>query len=450
MLRGGERQRSATLAAGRAAAGRGAAACSAGMASDGLSSVSCRPLPEWLNQLSTLARLRRCSAGVPSCAAGAVRGPALPLARGTAAAAGAASCPPRRCAAAPAGIVGAAATSGWGSASAWAGSSRPIRAATSSSAAASPQLLLPPLVPAAGACRPSPGDAAAAGSSRRGATAAAAGCAGWQGAPVLHRNSSAARSSAPARRGGARAVGGGGSGRAAVGFAPLSCAAAHPRRAGRRPHRCEAACKVTAAAPLTGFPERRCGRAWADRARRPNWLPGSPRPAFRDHGCMRTASAARGSPQPGPDHFGGPLHIVCTRARQSQTPWASCRAPNCGAACLPGAALGPDRWPPILRCSSRQAPVARVPPLPPPPPQQPPPPAAAMHLPPLAATGSQLVTMARRLPALLGVVGAGQMGAGIAQVAASCGLQVGSRRRKDARAARLPQQPSLRGSPLCV
>lgn len=33
--------------------------------------------------------------------------------------------------------------------------------------------------------------------------------------------------------------------------------------------------------------------------------------------------------------------------------------------------------------------------------------------------------MARRLPSLLGVVGAGQMGAGIAQVAATCGLQVG-------------------------
>jgi len=37
-------------------------------------------------------------------------------------------------------------------------------------------------------------------------------------------------------------------------------------------------------------------------------------------------------------------------------------------------------------------------------------------------------TMARRLPALLGVVGAGQMGAGIAQVAASSGLQVGGRK----------------------
>lgn len=57
-------------------------------------------------------------------------------------------------------------------------------------------------------------------------------------------------------------------------------------------------------------------------------------------------------------------------------------------------------------------------------------------------TKEQLPFMARGLPKLLGVVGAGQMGAGIAQVAATCGLQV---RTAGSSGALLPA-PRLHGS----
>ena len=52
--------------------------------------------------------------------------------------------------------------------------------------------------------------------------------------------------------------------------------------------------------------------------------------------------------------------------------------------------------------------------------------------------------MARGLPRLFGVVGAGQMGAGIAQVAATCGLQVGHQTPAES----LPHFPALAASDL--